>query len=285
MPLFFMVSGYLSYKCLSWNNLRQYLNSKSIRLLIPWLCTIPLNYYTKGSVGYWFLISLFEMYVLNFFIVMFMEVVNKNNHIIIDMVIIFMIYLILTRVLKASEASEVWTVWGISFGKFAGYFLPFFVGVLLRKYPKLFAICVDSSISYTCWLILFCLFFARQYFIIADNDNILVKLVNFVIGIGKPLLGSLIVIHLFYKGTFARLGHFLIYIGQRTMPIYILHLFFVIRIPEVGNFILSQDMWTSIAIQIVYGLTISFIAIGISLIVYRVLNTSVQLKLLLFGER
>ena len=90
---------------------------------------------------------------------------------------------------------------------------------------------------------------------------------------------------MFLEGVPQKYEKCLAYLGRNSLPIYILHILFVIQIHEVGCFILQQNAVTSITLQIVYSLIISAIAISLSLFTYRVLRHSALIRLLMFGEK
>ena len=99
-----------------------------------------------------------------------------------------------------------------------------------------------------------------------------------------PLIGSLLVFYAFEHGFFKKVWPILSYMGKKTLPIYILHILFVIQINEIGDFILNQNVVTSMTMQIIYTVTISTIAIILSLMLYKVICISNFFKRVLFGE-
>ena len=92
------------------------------------------------------------------------------------------------------------------------------------------------------------------------------------------------IFHAFAKGSFIRLRPILSYLGKKTLPIYILHIMFVVQIPKVGEFILQQNAISSITIQLAYSIFLSGIAIGLSFILYKFIIISPLLRKILFGE-
>ena len=82
----------------------------------------------------------------------------------------------------------------------------------------------------------------------------------------------------------ARFRPLLSHLGRMTLPIYMLHIMFVIQIPAIGEFIIVQNAVTSIVLQIIYSAVISIIAIVLSLLLYKVIIISPHLKRLFFGE-
>ena len=276
MPLFFMVSGFLSYKIYSWKDFVPFLKKKVSRLLLPWICTFGIIYFVRGSMGYWFLLCLFQISIIGFIVIAILEKINKKGFWIIDAILIGLIYIIL-RYFHVQD----WSVNGMNLGSFANFFLPFFAGTLLRKYKSLFSVCIEYSWFYTCAFMAFLLFFCSRYLV---SSGIIFELIYRYSSIVLSILGSLLIFHAFAKGSFIRLRPILSYLGKKTLPIYILHIMFVVQIPKVGEFILQQNAISSITIQLAYSIFLSGIAIGLSFILYKFIIISPLLRKILFGE-
>ena len=166
-------------------------------------------------------------------------------------------------------------------GRFFGAILPFFSGVLLRKHDKLFTVFINNSLFYTIGLIAFILIFVIRYLVDYDMVyQVIFQRSHQVLSV----LGSLLIIHVFSKGIFKRGYSLLAYLGQKTLPIYILHIIFVIQIPQIGDFILKQNPETSISFQLVFASLFSVIAILLSLVVYKFLSISHFFRRFMFGE-
>lgn len=276
MPLFFIISGYLTYKAYSFKDFISFAKKKVIRLFLPWICTMWLVYIVRGAIGYWFLLCLFELSIIGFILICIMQTINKQNHLIIDLIILAITYLLL-RYLHIQDLG-----YGeLQLGKFMGSLLPFFTGVFLKKYKALFSICVQQTWFFTLNLIFFTILFVSRY---AQNYNIILKYIYEYSNIILSISGSLLTFHILYKGAFQKLRPILVYIGQKTLPIYILHIIFVIQIPQIGEYLLTQNPVTIITLQILYSTIISITAILLSLFVYRIITTSTLLKYLFFGE-
>ena len=157
----------------------------------------------------------------------------------------------------------------------------FFLGILLRKYANLYNICIKQIWSYTFCIFIFVIFFTSRYFIQGGLvPYYLYKLGYYVL----PLVGSLFFFNAFANGLFIKIRTILNYIGRKSLPIYILHILFVIQIPQIGEFILEQNAVTSITIQLLYSVLFSLIAILLSLVSYKLISISPLFKKILFGE-
>lgn len=236
MPLFFMVSGYLSYKTYEWENFYSFLKKKIMRLLIPWIFSFGIIYLVRGSMGYWFLLCLFEMSVIGFIVNMFSKIINRASNCMLDVLIVFTLYFFIKFVHVYK-----WEMFGIELGNFDNAFLPYFIGVILRKYKGVFSLYTQNNVFYTCFLLLFVFLFVSRYFI---KDNIIIQMIYTYSYHILPLIGSLLVFYAFEHGFFKKVWPILSYMGKKTLPIYILHILFVIQINEIGDFILNQNVVT-----------------------------------------
>lgn len=276
MPLFFMVSGYLAYKPYLLHDFLPYIKKKTLRLLIPWISTIGIAYLVRDSVGYWFLLCLFQISILGFATIVLFEKINLRRNLIIDLLGVGFVYLIF-QILHADD----WNIGNVFFGHFVGAIIPFSFGILLRKHKQLFCLCVENSWFYTISLLLFGGIFCSRYLI--EYCSIFDTIYNHSRTL-LSLLGSLIVFHTFSKNIFTQYHRLLSYLGRKTLPIYILHIMFVLQIHAVGEYILSLNAVSSIVIQICYSMLVSAIAIILSLMIYKFLTASPLLKRIMFGE-
>lgn len=277
MPLFFMISGFLLYKTYSWKDFIPFLKKKVFRLLLPWICTFGIIYFVRGSMGYWFLLCLFQLSIIGFLMIIFMEKVNKNAYWIVDVFFMGIFYIIL-RYFHVQD----WNISGIDIGQhFVNSLLPFVTGILLRKHKVLFSICIEKNWFYTCAFIVFFLVFISRYLL---NECFMFEILFHYSPIILSIIGSFLVIHAFAQGIFKRFWSVLSYLGSKTLPVYILHILFVLQCHSVGNFILNQNCTTVIPIQILYVTFVSVIAIVFSIILYKIISISFILRRMFFGE-
>lgn len=272
MALFFMISGFLLYKE-ELPLFKDFLTKKITRLLLPWLFSFGIAYLVRGSLGFWFLLSLFEISILGYLLIALLSL-TKKRYFIIDLVVVLCLYLIVRKLAGFS-------LYGLELGMFAGYWIPFCAGILMRKYERFFILCVKNNTMFTLWVVLFVSLFACRYFV--DHNSIcsfLFKHSKLVL----PLLGSFICWHLFSSINSERVTKLFGELGKKSLPIYILHILFVLQITAVGKFILGCNPVTSITLQLTYGLLVSLLAIVWSLLLYNVLSRSNLISKFLFGE-
>lgn len=276
MPLFFMISGFLTYKDYKMADFILFAKKRSIRLLIPWICTIWIAYFIRGAIGYWFLLCLFEISIIGFLLILLMGKVNPRKIFLIDIILLASSFIFL-KFLHFQD----YNIYGIKMGRFVEFMPSFFLGILLRKYANLYNICIKQIWSYTFCIFIFVIFFTSRYFIQGGLvPYYLYKLGYYVL----PLVGSLFFFNAFANGLFIKIRTLLNYIGRKSLPIYILHILFVIQIPQIGEFILEQNAVTSITIQLLYSVLFSLIAILLSLVSYKLISISPLFKKILFGE-
>lgn len=131
------------------------------------------------------------------------------------------------------------------------------------------------------------LFYIKRYYItnlISDGIDIW-RMFDIFLEMIIGYLGLLMAYNTFktYQNSFTsekRTGRVLQLIGKRTLDIYILHYFFLPNIPQVGNMLLGGN---KVILELGIGLTISFLIIGLCLIISSILRTSPFLAKWLFG--
>ena len=279
MALFFMISGFLSgTSVINRNNLYSKLKNKVIRLFIPYLATGYLIYFVRGNWGYWFLYSLFVISLIWMLIAFLLYRINKKMLLWKDILIMFSIYIILR--LTSYFVPVICLVVDANVLK---YFIPFVFGSLIKRHQGLSRL-VCSPTCYTICLIIFVLLFISRY--ISDFPmlyNVIEKLNYFFSILSIP--ACCVCFYVFMNGVNKKIERIFAYLGRISMPIYILHIIFVIQIVAVGKCFLMEDAVTSITLQIVYSFAISCVSITLCLVLYFVLRQSALIRLLMFGEK
>ena len=277
MPLFFFVSGFLLFKPeMTMGGAINGLKRRTIRLLIPYFTTGFLITLIRPGFGYWFLFSLWELSVIGLLLQYLLYKINKKNYIIMDLAIIFIVWRLLSQALTQKALLNP----VVDFGYGISFFLPFVTGWLINKYRKL-----DDFLSnhYSVVMISFIILFSLRYIhvngIVYCYFDKIVKYVNLV-----PILGSLTFFYLFRQGVTEKLQDCFVWLGQQTFEIYILHVFFVMRLTEVGDFWLRTNLPTCLATQLIYSSVVSAVSIGISILLARFIKHSGVLSKLVFGQ-
>ena len=284
MPLFFLISGFFSYKetCI----LKKQLKKKTVSYFVPYLFSGVIIYSLFGGndFGYWFLLSLFELSVLSAFFSKFSPLFNKTKSILLDLFILFLPYLALQYILLRSYFNvpyiEIW--------KFGYYYVPFFCGYLLKKYDtQLFEVFVGKKYL-TVFFVTFLLSFLYRYLEISESEQIhkVIKFLLFhvIYDFTLPLSGCLFFVSLFRICEDSKIKYFFSEIGKYTLGIYLFHMFFVIQIPAIGNFWLTTNLSTVLSTQICYSAICSLVAISISIVITKIVSKSTLFNFLLLGK-
>lgn len=299
MPLFFFLSGFVSYKKdYPWTlrNTYQLAIKKIYHLLVPFsLFSILKAAVEHDNIvtiladpiknGYWFLLVLCWSYLVYYGLSWLIETRPllqryKDIILIISTIIIFL----LGYVLKKSNDGPSY----LSGVLFTRYFHFFIFGLLARKYNHYFTKIFEEKG-------VFLLFLSGIVLTILVWDNLnttATTVLNttsswlgiipvFIIYIPLPYIYLLIIFCIFYKyynNIRTKGGKFLGFIGERTLDIYMLHYFFIPTLPiyiENPNGI----------IYITTTLSIAILVIIFSLITGSILRTSNILASLLFGKK
>ena len=278
MALFFMVSGYLSgVSIITKDNVISRIKTKTIRLLIPYLATGYLIYFVRGTWGYWFLLTLYEMSIVWMFLNVVLRKLNPNSVLWKDVIIMALTYGFLRGLSVIPIIAPYIDV------NLLKYFIPFCFGCLMHRHSVVERIVKDKN-AYTICIVLFSLLFVSRYLTAYPLLYTVVEKVDFFFSI-SALCACILIFSTFMNGVNCKAENILTYLGKISMPIYILHILFVIQIAGFGEFILVQNPVTSITIQIAYPLVVSVIAIVLSISFYNILRRSALIRLLMFGEK
>lgn len=278
MALFFMVSGYLSgTSIIDKQNIWDKIKNKTLRLLVPYLATGYLIFFVRGNWGYWFLLTLYEMSILWIILYVLLKKLNPTSVLWKDILVMAFVYGLLRGLSIFPLTAEYIEV------NLLKYYIPFCFGCLMRRHPVIERM-VTNRKTYTFCLILFILLFISRYLTdIPFLYNVIEKL-DYFFSI-SALCACIVSFSFFMNGINHKAENLFAYLGKVSMPIYILHILFVVQLPMVGLFFLEQSAVTSITIQIAYSLAVSAVAISLSIILYNILRRSALIRLLLFGEK
>jgi fucose 4-O-acetylase-like acetyltransferase len=278
MALFFMVSGYLSgTSIIDKKNYWDKIKNKTFRLLIPYFATGYLIYFVRGNWGYWFLLTLYEMSLLWIILFVLLKKLNPTSALWKDILVMALVYGVL-RGLSIFSLTAAYIDTNL-----LKYFIPFCFGCLMKRHRVIENTIKEGKIFTVC-LVLFFLLFISRYLTEIPLLYVIIEKLDFFFSI-SALCACIATFSFFMNGINQKIENLFVYLGKLSMPIYILHNLFLIQIANVGIIILEQSAVTSITIQIVYSLIVSFIAIAMSIFLYHILHRSTLIRLLLFGER
>lgn len=267
MPLLFFVSGFLflSGRIMSGNLLLVWLH-KVKPLVLPFVFMGIIRYLITGQTdSYWFLRTLF-LYI----IVWIIYEILKRRFILgwkIDVLFMLCIYLISDFLISGRLENNPILNQIFDFPHFLGYWLYFSFGVLTRSHFNIDRVLVN------------------KYFVTIVSGIVILHIATLfndkplfirVLCIACVILSVFVICkQCFVKG---RLSEALRYIGRHTLEIYIIHMFFIVNIPIIGETIASYCLMggkyvaQGLALELVFSLILTIINITMCVIVYEPLK-------------
>lgn len=275
MPLFFVVSGYLTHKERE-ENFKRMLSRLLIRsrtLLVPLVVWSIVRNICDGTVsyslsdiyrGYWFFLALWWCDVLN----MFSAYLSKKFRLgmLGDALLYGFVYaVILLGRIKNIDLGGVLPVQSVQ------YYFPFFVmGLLMRKYQFLNGM-VLNKYSYAVGMLLLII---GWYFSFIES---------FVIWF-VAALGAVVVVWMACReiNSDLKVARILSIVGMNTLPIYAIHYLFIGVLPNTLHEMvyISNGFFFQLVISFVYAV----FAIILCLLVDRILSLNPITRMLFWGE-
>lgn len=302
MPLFFFISGYFTYKFIDGNIVKPNITSRFKQLIIPFFCvsTLWIYYFPHSGIesplnstwnglytnywknGYWFTLCLFELILIYYLTV---PLLNKIRKIYLQMGLITLIYIfigILTRVGNPLINSYLGTFLLFQF------FPIFFIGILAKKYNDKFIAILSNSNIITIAILLggFLLYYVCYYWEFPKMPHLVIEIATSILHIAVVIV-AFAVIKPWSEYEFSRekpnkIINQLQYIGKESLPIYLLHYFFLFPLTSLRQPIINME-YAFVPLFIV-SLVVSIAIIGITLGVKSIIKKSKLLSLLLLGK-
>lgn len=201
MPLFFLISGYLTSEPIK----EQYFNKifrRSKQLLIPYIASGFIMLFIRGYFGYWFLLSLWQLSICGYLIHYINSIFNKNKKIYIDLIIIFIFFVLAKIVFK-----EEYKLCDVDISKFLIYFPSFIFGMLIRKYSNIAEFLFQAK-NLSWYYIIFAIFFSFKYFDFKFDETILISIIQKIRNYILPISGSLaVIVYLKNRGKLPNLAY------------------------------------------------------------------------------
>lgn len=301
MPLFFFLSGFLMYKPGRFsNNICQFIKQKFIVQIIPTIIFSAIYalifkwslgglWSETAKCGFWFTYTLFFYFLIysigDWFLSKF---VSGRIKLIIGCLGACFIYGIAKYSLLPSCPWAALRVNGLLGLANFQYFIFFFFGAYIRKHFELLSRRFDNKYFMT---ILIAGFVLLQILLQVPTLQETLISYNFalysVIKSISGFFGILVVFAFFrrYSDSFDRnkpMGYALQYIGERTLDIYLLHLFFIQGdLSSIGRFLTEN---CNPVLELFIGLIVALAIIIICLILSNILRCSDTLAKVLFGK-
>ncbi len=296
MSLFFFVSGFLAYKSqvdALW--LKEKCRNRLLKQFIPTI-VIGLTFmaYTKirtfdefifgtTHAGYWFTLTLFEvflLYALTAFGLEKFKLSRRTKTIVYAVIAVasLALYRLIHSSLPAVVAvveSSAWKVIGVRMIlRYTSFFL---LGVVAKMHLQRFLQMVENkyipTLALLCFIVL--MYIKKTYM------GFWPQLLPGYFGLFAAYAIFHRFRHVFNTGT--RVGVVLSYVGQRTLPIYLLHYFCLEGLWCLNGTVLAEFIINSWVIELVVVSLLTAVSIGVCLLVERMTSVFKPLYSLAFG--
>lgn len=308
LSLFFFVSGYVSN--IGEKHTDEYSTGKQLlrkckSLLIPtfifgiiyvylFLHTdIVFLIFNPAKAGYWFPISLLEMFAITYIITRLFAYTEIETQKIDKSTIILVLLAIALYLAKLPMKTIplLNTIGDITSLHYTCYYYQFFIlGYIFKRYPKISEFILgDSRLKAFILITFFVIWYIKTFHL--SSAEILTdttwKVFSTIVDTASEYCGLLVVYCYFqtYQIQFTsttRIGKFLQFIGRRTLDIYLLHYFFLSPMPSIGAWLEKNP---NIVVELSTGLILSLLIIGCCLLISQLLRTSNFLAQWLFGAK
>lgn len=288
MPMFFFISGFISYKIVSRWDARfagRRLVDKACVQLIPMF----IFYYVFSLIGsfkwtyfpggFWFTEALFEMFVVYFLAAL----LSHHTRSWVENVVLGAVAVALIAVFLSSPTPKF--TYYIVFANVVFYFPFFVIGLMARKYSSVFFKIIESKWVVTALIIIALVLLIGEYKYRWSLNRY--ELGWMMLKYLKQLSLVVVIFTAFYKhrdfwNRTSWLSNSMEYVGRRTLDLYMLHYFILPIIPELGKFF-AKTPNVVIEFFVIGALTIG-VTVG-SLLISNLLRTSPILARLLFGVK
>lgn len=295
MPMFFFISGYIGFKVLEKWDLNFYSKMTRKKMLVQTVPALffftlymvvhginPLVCLKIGWGGYWFTFVLLEMFLIYYTTSLLGKYLKLKYLLEIVGIIVSLIGIALAPRLEVSEAP--WCKF-FCLNNLSKYFQFFFLGLMCRKYNGKFFKFIDNNI-------------VRFVIIIGFT-------VGMVLYFNEPFEAHFTLVHKLTKNIIVRyLGVFLVFmffyskrdywtkdnavtrsfvfIGRRTLDIYLIHHFLFPDITVLHDWIAPNQMFV---MQLTLSTVVALLIIGVCLLVSEIIRTSNPLAHLILGVK
>lgn len=309
MPLFFFVSGFLSYKAsFAWTAeaVGRQLWRKFLVQVFPALIFLSvyiifringdfwhhftrlMSYPTKG--GYWFTWVLLQMYLIYYLYVSFVRtlVSTSRKPLLLENISLWVLFFLSVFVYATMYMPKVFTYHKAHFFQYSSLietmkFMQFFVlGNLLHRYWPVVQRLFNSAWFFPL-LVLVAFFSCADIFRWHTMKHMWTNLPRTLAM--YSLLMIVIICFFHYAASFTRehvIGRSLQYIGVRTLDIYLLHFILMPRVPEIGKWLNAHQ--PNFLLDILLAFSFALPVIAMCCLVSHVLRVSPFFSKYLFGR-
>lgn len=282
MPLFIFISGFLFGQS-HYVSFKEYVVKmwkKTKMLLIPYFACSILVFMWRGGREwtYWYLLTLLQLLILMGGIYFFMDKIkNTKNQLVAEIVALGGVGLLLQLIQKVYDGPALYAFYDW-FPHLRNMFWYFALGSFLMRHVDVCKI-MNKKI-YSISLLFFCV-----------SCCINIPYTSFM-GVSIQSLSAIycclyIFIECFTKGIVV---DYFKRIGKKTLHIYILHLFFAVKITQLGDYLIAlssasrMEFVTAFVIQLLYSVLLSLLIIELCIYTGKFIKTSPLLAFILLGE-
>lgn len=292
MPLFFFVSGFFSYRLLSWWDKDKVKDILTRKVQAQIICTLAfLSVYqmvigggkiglAEGFGGYWFTIVLFQMYLIYLVFVGISKAISRD---IVIVSLIFVSVIFLAVLIVYNRSAWIWNF--LCWENLTKYTQFFVLGIICSKYRDRFFKLLENNIFVTLMISSWIIFMILWY-----NDgfqNTFPIIYSFIHDIAVRYVALMTVVIIFFSNkkfynNNSRVSRCIIFIGQRTLDIYMIHYFLLPNMYVLKEYFNSGN---TIIFQILIGGGITIAIVAVCLLISSILRKSKTLAIWLFGVK
>lgn len=270
MPLFMFCSGFLFFKGFEWytiKNVGGQIWKRIQSLLIPYITAGFMIYLYDGSeYKYWFLWYLFLFSVFTAFLLWLIRLLRIRYDKIVLTILLLFISLCCYKIHGLHPL----------FDDHLTFYLYFCIGIIYRMW-SLDGKFMNNNYVYSLSVLVFCVLFCLK---IRGIGSIWTSMLIAITGINVFLA--------YFKYHYQSSSGHWEKLGKYSLQIYILHFFFTVNIPQIGNYLIELNDHYGIAsvvvVEFVTSFIISIVVIGLCYLVNEVLGKSGILSRVLLGR-
>lgn len=289
MPIFLLLSGMLGAGTLDFSlvGARRYWAKKLRQLLLP-LCTLPFIYALIYGIdwehllldrmhgGYWFTLTLFEMFVLLYLVRYINSLINKAGRVWVELLIALASLAFVLLIDKPWQMAHPQSWEALSWGKMDYLYYYFLLGYFVGRYRRL-----ENWISSDKAQILSAIIFAGSIYMELKGYKLLE-------GIPASLSGAIMA-----YATAKKLGNspsptnkVLAYLGRESRSIYLTHYLLLFSAPMVGTFLKGLGSSQRIFLWEALSATLyALVVVVATLALVRLFRSSPYLDTLFYGKK
>lgn len=289
MPIFLFLSGMLGAKALSFEgqDIKAYWLKKARQLLLP-LCTLPFLYASIYNIdivhllldrmhgGYWFTLTLFEMFVLLYVVRYLNHRFNTEQKPLVEG-LIALISLVFVLAIDRPWMLLHPTSWeALSWGKMNYLYYYFLFGYFVGKHTRLEELISSQAVQLaSACVFTFCIYQECKGYIWLERIPASFSGLIMAYATAKRL-----------GGVNTRFNRFWVYLGKESRTIYLTHFFFLFTAPTVGQFLkdfkgAKRIFLYEAGAAAVYALLV----IGATLLLVRLIKSNDYLNTLCYGKQ